>query len=335
MKTQARRTGFTLIELLVVVAVIAILVAVLLPALQGVRNAAQKAQSASNLRQLLIVKTNYAEDDKRGRFPVVPFAQGLTDSRTPPESVTFSNQQFYGGYAGFYNLRQYRASGPINNGGSVDTAAGGNLTYNQGFYFTPRRQASGQYLWATPNQQREDEFGTYSYSQPILEPYMEDNAAYAMLQSPADELDGGDFANGTTGTTGNFPAVTPAEITGQQDVIWYNISYLYIAGLTSTEGQRIGIMADEANSNDIGGGRIGGNTLRRAERLAEDRGYQPQDNHGTEGGHVAFTDGAVEFIQGQNEAHDLIFDTINRRQINNSGQVAESVLRSNNTMTID
>lgn len=335
MKTQTRRTGFTLIELLVVVAVIAILVAVLLPALQGVRNAAQKAQSASNLRQLLIVKTNYAEDDKRGRFPVVPFAQGFTNTRTPDDSVTFSSQDRYGGYAGFFNLRQYRASGPIGEGTVPNTADGGNLPYNSGYYFTPVRQSDGRYVWTAPSTQREDELGPYSYSRPLLEPYMEDNASYAMLQSPADDLDGGDDANGQFSS--NFPPVIPDEITGQQDVIWYNISYLYIAGLTTTDGQRIGIMADEANSNDVGGGRLAAEpgTLRRNLSDADRRGYQPQDNHGTEGGHVAFTDGAVEFIRGQNEAHDLIFDTINRRQINNSGQVDESTLRSNNVMTVD
>jgi prepilin-type N-terminal cleavage/methylation domain-containing protein len=337
MKTHARRNGFTLIELLVVVAVIAILVAVLLPALQSVRNAAQKAQSSSNLRQLLIVKTAYSEDDKRGRFPVVPPPVG-TQGQSPDPSVLFSRQNIYGGYAGLFNLRQGAASGPISDGGFMNTGAGGNRVYNQGFYPSPQRQGqTGNVVWLPPSTQREDVQGQYLYSRPLMEPYMEDGATYAMLQSPADDSDGGDPAN-PSNLNAAFPGVVPADINSQQDVIWYNISYLYITGLTNTEGQRIGIMADEANSNDIGGGLLANQpgTIRRGITDPDLRGYQPQDNHGQEGGHIAYTDGAVSFEQGQNTVHDLIFETINRRQLGPDGQqIPGTILRSNETMTID
>lgn len=56
------RRGFTLIELLVVVAVIAVLLALLLPALARGRGSAFMMIGASNIRQLQLANTLYAED---------------------------------------------------------------------------------------------------------------------------------------------------------------------------------------------------------------------------------------------------------------------------------
>jgi prepilin-type N-terminal cleavage/methylation domain-containing protein len=59
------RRGFTLIELLVVVAIIAVLMMLLLPAIQKVREMANRATCASNLRQLGLALHMYHHDYQR------------------------------------------------------------------------------------------------------------------------------------------------------------------------------------------------------------------------------------------------------------------------------
>jgi len=61
------RKAFTLIELLVVIAIIAALLAVLIPAMNAARERAQRAVCLSNLRQLTLGWTAYA-DDHNGRL---------------------------------------------------------------------------------------------------------------------------------------------------------------------------------------------------------------------------------------------------------------------------
>jgi prepilin-type N-terminal cleavage/methylation domain-containing protein/prepilin-type processing-associated H-X9-DG protein len=60
--TQRKNRGFTLIELLVVIAIIAILAAILFPVFAQAREAARKSSCASNLKQLTLGGTMYAQD---------------------------------------------------------------------------------------------------------------------------------------------------------------------------------------------------------------------------------------------------------------------------------
>jgi len=89
-QTEGRREkspapgGFTLIELLVVIAIIAILAAILLPVLASSKEQAQRTKCLSNLRQLAIGMTGYAQDSLDYYVPAKPSDNDNNSPGNPP-----------------------------------------------------------------------------------------------------------------------------------------------------------------------------------------------------------------------------------------------------------
>lgn len=75
--SENSHNGFTLVELLVVITIIGILISLLLPAVQASREAANRIQCGSNIRQLSIAIQNYV--DVHNSLPVLDYGIDAND----------------------------------------------------------------------------------------------------------------------------------------------------------------------------------------------------------------------------------------------------------------
>ncbi len=155
-------------------------------------------------------------------------------------------------------------------------------------------------------------FNLYNYSsprgrysdgttKPVMKGYVNDGA---MLLCPADKLDNTDnaYRGGVRQPTAQVLLEgDPNNLATQPGVSWFNISYLYIAGLRSDEPGPLAVFADETNWSDFG--------TKAFDRQGQ-KGYFDEDNHGSAGGNVFFNDGHGSWVA--NDDILGIYDTIDK-----------------------
>jgi prepilin-type N-terminal cleavage/methylation domain-containing protein len=272
--------GFTLIELLVVIAIIALLIGLLLPALGQARESAKELKCLTQVRAMGTAFTYYA-DDYRDWYPIIPAQQ--------PNSRYLDNQYTAGGVAGLFSLFQL--------GDGTGTMSPPNVQGDVGFVGTP---IGGVGAYIDGN------------DVPLMRGYLD---ALEILTCPSDKTDyyWERFPTPTNKLIEDAKSSKiPEPPKTERDVIHYNISYLYIAGLKQVDPSiqfAPPLWGDETNTADVSvnawygwdwrnNAPGGGNEPNPVDQYGFNpkTGYAKDDNHKDKGGNFVRADGSAAFL---------------------------------------
>ena len=296
---STHRSGFTLIELLVVIAIIALLIGILLPALGKARQSAQTAACLANVRSNGQAMQFYAESN-RDWLPVMDSPGTRTGLSVSIDPVTRSGpvldgQTSYGGLAGLYSLFQLGTNGD------------------------PQNPTVGErgFIGYGPNPEDRRYWFDSGPSEPLMASYLDGLGA---LYCPSDTIDyyWQPYIGHPSATDPTIAAadqiMVPEEPGGPQDVVHYNISFLYVAGLKTYEAQILQaapFFGDETNTGDWKfnawyGWDWQNNAPGNRNNIDSDpvgmydfnpeTGYAKDDNHGDRGGNFVFMDGSARMV---------------------------------------